>query len=108
MIKIDELADAWIALQTVTKTERDALFWAHERLDDLVRDDPEVAWQIIDLIWRREPSDAILAKLAAGPVEDGVGVRGGDGEDDGRPHVVLRRDVRSRIDAVLRVLSGGG
>ena len=68
--ELDELADTWIALQKAPKQDRDALFWAFEKLDALINHDPEAAWRVIDLIWQRDRSDAILANLAAGPVED--------------------------------------
>jgi hypothetical protein len=68
--ELDELTDAWIALQKAPKQEHDALFWAFEKLDSLIDDDPETAWRVIDLIWRRDQSDLMLAHLAAGPLED--------------------------------------
>jgi hypothetical protein len=68
--ELEKLADGWIALQRAPKQERDDLFWAFETLDALLDGDPESAWRVIDLIWRRDQSDFMLAHLAAGPVED--------------------------------------
>lgn len=68
--ELQKLADGWIALQREPKQEREALFWAFETLDALLDCDPESAWRVIDLIWRRDQSDFMLAHLAAGPVED--------------------------------------
>ena len=65
-----DLADGWIALQTVKKQAHDELFWSFEKMDELLDRCPEAAWRVIDLIWRRDPSDFMLARLAAGSVED--------------------------------------
>ena len=68
--ELDNLANGWIALQGASRQEHDALFWAFETMHALVDRDPETAWRVIDLIWRRDQRDVILANLAAGPVED--------------------------------------
>lgn len=99
MINPDQLADAWIALQSASKQERDALFWAWETLDVLVDRDPEMAWQVIDLIWRRDKEDMTLANLAAGPVEDLL-VRHGAAFIE-RMYLIARREP------VFRKLLGG-
>jgi hypothetical protein len=95
----ETLADSWIALQKAPKPEREALFWAHEALDALVDREPETAWQVIDLIWRRNQSDKILADLAAGPVEDLL-VRHG-------PAFIDRIYLTARREPVFRKLLGG-
>lgn len=97
--ELADLADAWIALQKAPKPERDALFWAFERLDALIDRDPETAWQVIDLIWRREQDDRILADLAAGPVEDLL-VRHG-------PAFIERICLTARREPVFRKMLGG-
>jgi Family of unknown function (DUF6869) len=45
-------------------------FWAFERLSDLVRDDPEDAWKVIEMIRRLDGADRVLANLGAGPLEN--------------------------------------
>ena len=45
-------------------------FWAFVKLYDLVRDEPEHAWRTIEEILRMDSCDAMLAYVAAGPVED--------------------------------------
>lgn len=67
-----ELVEAWIALCRLDpKSEaRDAHFWAFEALDDMVRDDPERALAVVVAIQDRDGSMAVLANVAAGPLED--------------------------------------
>src|SRR4051794_10245212 len=66
-----EIADAWIDLHRLPEDSpaRQEKFWSFERLWELVHDDPEAAWNIIQLI-RQEGSELILSNLAAGPLED--------------------------------------
>lgn len=95
----NNLADAWIALQRAPKHEREALFWAYQTLDALIDRDPESAWQVIDLIWRRaQDDDRILADLAAGPVEDLLGRHG--------PAFIERIYLTARQEPVFRKLLG--
>jgi hypothetical protein len=69
--EMNKTAEAWIALHRLPEdsSEREQRFWSHERLWELIQDDPETAWNIIQII-RREGSDKVLANLAAGPLED--------------------------------------
>jgi hypothetical protein len=66
-----EIADAWIDLHLLPEDspERQDKFRSFDRLWELVHDDPEVAWNIIQII-RQEGSELILSNLAAGPLED--------------------------------------
>jgi len=50
--------------------ERSQYFWAFEKLYDLVQEDPELAWREVQEILRIDSSDAMLAYVAAGPIED--------------------------------------
>lgn len=43
---------------------------AEDRLDDLVRNDPEAAWPIVKELIRRARADEVLAYIAAGPLEN--------------------------------------
>lgn len=58
----------------ITHAERgaddDEYFWAWDALYDMVRDDPESAWPIIQKLIDQAPSDLVLAYIAAGPLED--------------------------------------
>lgn len=69
--EMNRIAEAWIQLYRVPEgdPDREIAFWSHERLRDLVREDPEAAWDIIRVI-SREESDVVLSNLAAGPLED--------------------------------------
>ena len=68
-------------------------------LDELVDREPETAWQVIDLIWRRDQDDWILANLAAGPVENLLARHG--------PAFIERIYVAARREPVFRRLLGG-
>jgi len=72
------IADAWIKYQYLSGREREtsALFDAWLRLNDLIRDEPETAWPIIQEMWSLDQSDFILANIAAGPVEDLLRIHG--------------------------------
>jgi hypothetical protein len=99
MINVDALADAWIAFHRAPKQERDGLFWAWETLDTLVDRDPETGWQVIDLIWRRDQDNGLLADLAAGPVEDLLARHGAA--------FIERVYLTARREPVFRRLLGG-
>jgi hypothetical protein len=49
---------------------RKANFWAFEKLYDLRNQSPDECWELIDAIRQADGSDGVLAKLAAGPLED--------------------------------------
>jgi hypothetical protein len=67
-----EIAQTWIQFHYLSEgsTERNGLFWAYERLDDLVKENPEEAWKVIEVIRRSDRGDMIQSNLAAGPLED--------------------------------------
>lgn len=71
--QIRQVAEAWTKLHHLphNKTaEREMVYWAYERLCDLVQNDPEEGWKVIQAIRRLDGSDVILSNLGAGPVED--------------------------------------
>lgn len=74
-----DIAKAWVALQYTERnsSEFDALFWAHMSLDELLDDDRERFWLIINEIRKIDDSDFLLSNLAAGPIEDSL-VRAGE------------------------------
>lgn len=73
-------------------------YWAFSRLDELVRSDPEVAWNVIGVIYQLDSTDQILANLAAGPVEDLL-VYHGD-------RFIDRVETLAKSDAIFRKLLG--
>jgi len=44
--------------------------WASEALNELVREDPDKAWAVVELLVERADSDELLGSIAAGPLED--------------------------------------
>jgi hypothetical protein len=53
---------------------REENFWAWERVRDIVENDPELAWRVIALLVENAPSDDVLGSVAAGPLEDFLGL----------------------------------
>jgi hypothetical protein len=72
MSEIQQIAQTWIEMHRLPEEsqEREAKFWAFERLSDLVQEDPEEAWRVIEAMRRLDGTDSILANVAAGPLED--------------------------------------
>jgi hypothetical protein len=71
--EIQKIAQTWIEMHRLPEDsqERETKFWAFERLSDLVQEDPEEAWRVIEAMRRRlDGTDAILANIAAGPLEN--------------------------------------
>jgi len=66
------LASAWIDLQNASRASaaHGRLFWAHEKMADLVRNDPEESWLTVLEILKQNPSEWVVENLASGPVED--------------------------------------
>ena len=60
-----ELVAAWIAAQ-----ESEQYSAAVQALIELPHDDPELCWELVQLIHSRDISDDVRGSLAAGPLED--------------------------------------
>ena len=73
-----QISQAWIeyhhAGDQADEHHRD--FWAYEKLSELTREAPETAWDLMVAILRQDQSDTIVANLAAGPMEDLLGMHG--------------------------------
>jgi hypothetical protein len=84
--------------------ERSHYYWADDKLYYLVQDEPETAWAAIEEIIRVDASDAMLAYVAAGPIEHLL-VQHGD-EFIERIEQSARRDptFRKMLGAVWRSL----
>ncbi|NPU68916.1 hypothetical protein HL667_28210 [Bradyrhizobium sp. 83012] len=97
---VHDLAQAWIDYHRLSPSEANGgqLVSAWEALDALVRDQPEVAWPIIQQLWMLDPSDRILALIAAGPVEDLLCHHG--------PDFIGRIEQLANQDAVVRKMLG--
>jgi Family of unknown function (DUF6869) len=67
----DELLEGYLAhAEAVAHERKDTYFWAFNELADLMRDDPDGAWQIIVELVGRASDEETLGYVAAGPLED--------------------------------------
>ncbi|RUL71051.1 DUF6869 domain-containing protein [Dyella choica] len=65
------LAKAYCHKYSSAETANDmADFEVYEKVCDLVKNDPEVAFAFIVLVIKEKPNDFAFANLAAGPMED--------------------------------------
>ena len=74
-------------------------FWACEAVDDMVRKEPENAWSMILRLIKLSPDDYVLANVAAGPLEELLGLEAYAFID--RVEQLARQDAKFR-----RCLSG--
>jgi uncharacterized protein DUF6869 len=79
--------------QYETKAKED--FWAYGRVSDLVRNNPRVGWRITRRLVELAPTDAALAYVAAGPLEDVVNWWGNE----------LRQDIEQEARRDRRFLT---
>jgi hypothetical protein len=100
MHEIQQIAQTWIEMHRLPddSQEREAKFWAFERLSNLVQENPEEAWRVIEAMRRLDGSDWILANIAAGPLENSL-VYHGD-------KFIDRFEVLAREDQQFRKLLG--
>lgn len=77
----------------------DYAFWAVDELIDICGSDPDLCWATILAILKVDSTEAIMASLAAGPLEYLL-VRHGN-------EVIDRVEARARDDAAFRRLLGG-
>nr|WP_315475875.1 hypothetical protein [uncultured Undibacterium sp.] len=97
-----ELVTTWIEHHKIAREKTqssDSTFWAWENLDSLCAKKPEEAFTIILEILATDNSDAIIANLAAGPLEDLLARHG--------QSVIDRVEQQARRDPVFRNLIGG-
>src|SRR5439155_12361905 len=67
----DELLEAYLAhAEAVAHERKDTNFWAFNELADLMRDDPDGAWQIMGELVARASDEETLGYVAAGALED--------------------------------------
>jgi len=67
-----KLVNAWIAKYHADENtaEYNNNFWAFSSLSDMCDTEPDLCWELIEEIRKKDGSDIILANLAAGPLED--------------------------------------
>jgi hypothetical protein len=67
----DKLLEGYLAhAEAVAHQRKDTSFWAFNELSDLIRDDPDGAWQITVELVGRASDDETLGYVAAGALED--------------------------------------
>lgn len=93
--ELNQIAEAWVQLCRLPENapQRDDKFWSYERLSELIEEDPEAAWSVIQII-RREGSDLILSNLGAGPLEDLLVAHGDQFID--RVEILAEQDAQFR------------
>ncbi len=99
-IEIDAQADAWIAhrLAAGGSPEYYASAWAIDTYDFLY-EDPETLWLLILAVHRKDQSPRVQALLAAGMVEDLLGMYG--------DNFIDRIEAEARTDSSFARLLGG-
>lgn len=100
MAEAVNIAGDWIKYHRLPKRDAESgpFFDAWVGLNDLVRNDPEEAWRIIQEIVRLDQTDLILANIAAGPVEDLLSCHG--------PQFIDRIEELARRDAAVKKMLG--
>jgi len=70
--EISRTADAWLSYWHAPpgSPTRERLYWASDRVRDLLGCEPEELWQFILVVHRKDQSPAIQQVLSAGPLED--------------------------------------
>ena len=73
-MEIDKLCRAWVVLykegRNPLSDKESPHFWAFEKLDDVMRDSPTLAWEIILRILAIDSSNSTIANISAGPIEN--------------------------------------
>jgi len=64
------LVDDWIRYHVEKRKGTDPLFLAWEKVDELIRVDPEAGWTLTLELIEAAPNVEVLANVAAGPLED--------------------------------------
>ncbi|PYM54130.1 MAG: hypothetical protein DMD77_24395 [Candidatus Rokuibacteriota bacterium] len=97
----DELLEGYLAhAEAVAHERKDTNFWAFNELADLMRDDPDGAWQIMGELVARASDEETLGYVDAGALEDLICKHPGAMID--RVESRARQDARFR-KAVARV-----
>jgi len=93
--ELNRIVDAWIAYQMASKgsPERKENWWAVETEMDWMADaQAEVLWKFINLAYRREIPEIVVACLAAGPLENLLADHGSEFID--RVATLARKDPK--------------
>jgi hypothetical protein len=71
--ELDRIVDAWIAYYTAAKgsPERKENWWAVEtEMNWMADSQAELLWEFVNVAYKRELPDNVIAALAAGPLEN--------------------------------------
>jgi hypothetical protein len=82
----ERLVEAWFASHRT--------FWAYERMDDLVANDPEPAWRVVNRLIAEAQDAPTLGLIAAGPLEMLLERHGA--------YFIDRVEIRARDDETFR------
>jgi hypothetical protein len=88
------LIAAYLALREKSGPEHEELFWAHEAVDDVVRNSPSEGWALTRELIEAAVDDPALMYVAAGPLEDLLKKHGEHIIDD--VITAARRDAKVR------------
>jgi hypothetical protein len=103
-MKNDDLDD-WINTYILAQESSESIhenhphFWAIERFIDSPNEAPEECWEAILGVLNREPSQKVIAVLAAGPLEDLIEAHGAE--------YIERVEYEARKNPRFRHLLGG-
>ena len=94
---MEAIAEGWLQENAAANRAEAQPFY--DALDRLVRNEPEMAWNIIQMMVQNAGSDKILANIAAGPVEDVLAKHG---------HLLIGRiEAAARKEPVFKKMLGG-
>jgi hypothetical protein len=98
----DRIAAAWVAMihSPRPSPDYDRHFWAYMRLRDLVEDEPEVAWDVIQAVVKLDTHTDVLGNLGAGAVEDLLNYHGARFIDRIEQQVRVNQHFRKVLHAV--------
>jgi hypothetical protein len=97
----EELIEAYLAhaRSVAADASDERLFWAYERIHDLVHEDPEALWMLLPRIVVGCDDDLMLAYVAASPLEELICDHG--------PRFIDRIEAEAAVNPrFLRALTG--
>ena len=100
--RLEALAEGWIGywLAPYNSPERAAYDWVTDQVYDLTyEEDPELLWQLVLAVHRRDRSIQIMQVLSAGPLEDLLARHG--------ERFIVLVEVEARRDPTFASLLGG-
>ena len=93
--ELNRIVDSWIAYHMAAKgsPERKEHWWAVEKeMDWMASSQPELLWKFINVAYKREIPEIVVASLAAGPLENLLADNGSEYID--RIETLARQDPK--------------